>query len=109
MMSESYPQEASVQFFLMSYCQSLHRGNNYIKEAVTMLQCTKSDAEPARLFYNSQGTLLCERTNVEGNKQISHQFQTQEMQTPKQNANNPCSVCLGRLNPTGVKGWEPFI
>lgn len=101
MMSESYPQEASVQFFLMSYCQSLHRGNNSSKK---LLQCTKSDAEPARLFYNSQGTLLCERTNVEGNKQISHQFQTQEMQTPKQNANNPCSVCLERLNPTGVKG-----
>ena len=29
-----------------------------------LLECTEADENAARLFYNSQGTLLCKSTNV---------------------------------------------
>lgn len=80
-MSESYPQEASVQIFFMSYCQSLHRGNDYITETVNNAQ---NQMESQLGHFTIVKEPFCVNVlMLEGNKQTSHQFQTQEMQTPK--------------------------
>lgn len=81
MMSENYPQEASVQMFFMSYCQSLHRGNNYITESVNIAH-HQMQSQLGR-FTTAKDPFCVNVLVSKGNKQTSHQFQTQEMQTPK--------------------------
>lgn len=61
MMSENPPGSIGTDVFWKSYF-NLHTEG--ISTSQKLLECAEAEAEPARLFYSSQGTLLCKRTDV---------------------------------------------